>query len=432
MKTNLLKTKKSFGNKMCYMPLKNKLFIVVMILLTLVFLGQVPTPGINPDYFKSIIESNAALGFFNTINGNALSKLSIMTLSVSPYITASIVLQLLAIVFPKLADIQKDGATGEKKYKKILIFTGIGFSFAEALAMAIGFGKQGLLYNYSIGWVLLVTAIWTLCATITILVGEFIDLMKIGSGISLILTTNILVSFNDSFAFLFNKYVLGHKLAFALLGIVIIVSITFLITLYITEITTAEKNITISCSTKAYQGQRKMTHNIPIKLCIGGVVPIIFASTLINLPVMIAAFTGHENALKFLNSSYWFTSPKYVIGAVLYIALIFAFSFFYSSIVFNPKEIANNIRKSGQTINGIRNGKETEEYLELQTNRIIWIGAAALSVVAILPNIIDAIFHVGQLSFAGTSMIIIVSVILETTKNIKSQTKKQQYKKLLK
>ena len=432
MSRNALKTRKSFTNKMRNKSLKFKVSLTVVILLILVFLGQVPTPGINTDYFKALIESNAALGFLNTINGDALNKLSIMTLSVSPYITASIILQLLGIIFPSIADMQKDGAAGEKKYKTILVLSGVGFAFVEALGMAYGFGKQGLLHNYSAGWIALVTIIWTLGATLTVLVGEFIDTLKIGSGISLILTVNILSSFNGSILSLFVQFVKGHKIAFAILNSILIFAILFGIILYITIVNSAEKKVTVSCSSKTYQGQRKITHTIPIKLCPGGVVPIIFASSLINAPIIVATFLGKPDMFKVLNSSYWFKSPKYLVGALIFIAMIFMFSFFYSSIVFNPQEIANNIKKAGQTINGVRSGKATEDYIREQTNRMIWIGATALSVIAILPNIIDAIFHVGQLSFAGTSMIIIVSVILETTEVIRSQTRKQQYKRLFK
>ena len=430
MGRNRLKTSISFTNKMRNKTLKFKVTLTIGILLILVLLSQIPTPGINTDYFKALVESNAALGFFNTINGDALNKLSIMTLSVSPYITASIVLQLLGIVFPSLTEIQKDGTTGEKKYKTILVCTGIGFAFVEALGMAIGFGKQGLLHNYTTGWVALVTVIWTLGATLTVLVGEFIDTLKIGSGISLILTVNILSSFNGSMLFLIEKYIKNNKIAFAIMNGIIIIAILFAVILYITYVNSAEKKLTVSCSTKSYQGQRRINHTIPLKLCPGGVVPIIFASSLINMPLVVAGFMGKGEKLKVLNSSYWFTSPKYIIGAIIFIVLIFVFSFFYSNIVFNPQEIANNIKKSGQTINGVRPGKATEEYITTQTNKMIWIGAAALSVIAILPNIIDAIFHVGQLSFAGTSMIIIVSVILDTTNIIRSQTRKQLYKKL--
>lgn len=268
----------------------------------------------------------------------------------------------------------------KRKYEWILVFSGAGLACLESLTMAIGFGRKGLLTKYKWYYVLLITVIWTIMATLTSIIGKIISVKLVGNGISLILVSNILSSYPSDSANIYEVLMKGKKTYIAglhLFFLLILITALFIFTVWLQD---TEKKIPVTYSGKL-QGKSTFkgvsTNTIPIKLCPGGVVPIIFASSLISFPILIAQIAGaKQNAvLKLLNSGYWFNTSKpwYTFGALIYLVLIFAFSYFYTEITMNPEEIANNIKKSGGNIAGIRAGSSTAEYLRKQMKYLIAI-----------------------------------------------------------
>ena len=334
--------------------LRNKLLIVIAILFGIRILSGIPTPGVTRNYFKLLLAQNSTLNFFNAISGNGLSNLSIMALSITPYITASIIIQLLGVIFPQVKELQQCKTKADKrKYEWILVFSGAGLACLESLTMAIGFGRKGLLTKYKWYYVLLITVIWTIMATLTSIIGKIISVKLVGNGISLILVSNILSSYPSDSANIYEVLMKGKKTYIAglhLFFLLILITALFIFTVWLQD---TEKKIPVTYSGKL-QGKSTFkgvsTNTIPIKLCPGGVVPIIFASSLISFPILIAQIAGaKQNAvLKLLNSGYWFNTSKpwYTFGALIYLVLIFAFSYFYTEITMNPEEIANNIKKA--------------------------------------------------------------------------------------
>lgn len=351
------------------------------------------------------------------------------------YITASIILQLLGVIFPQVKELQQCKTKADKrKYEWILVFSGAGLACLESLTMAIGFGRKGLLTKYKWYYVLLITVIWTIMATLTSIIGKIISVKLVGNGISLILVSNILSSYPSDSANIYEVLMKGKKTYIAglhLFFLLILITALFIFTVWLQD---TEKKIPVTYSGKL-QGKSTFkgvsTNTIPIKLCPGGVVPIIFASSLISFPILIAQIAGaKQNAvLKLLNSGYWFNTSKpwYTFGALIYLVLIFAFSYFYTEITMNPEEIANNIKKSGGNIAGIRAGSSTAEYLRKQMKYLIAIGSFCLCIIAIIPFIVSGLTGLSRLSFFGTSIIITVSVILETKKLILSKTQENYY-----
>lgn len=394
--------------------LRNKLLIVIAILFGIRILSGIPTPGVNRNYFKLLLAQNSTLNFFNAISGNGLSNLSIMALSITPYITASIIIQLLGVIFPQVKELQQcKTKTDKRKYEWILVFSGAGLACLESLTMAIGFGRKGLLTKYKWYYVLLITVIWTIMATLTSIIGKIISVKLVGNGISLILVSNILSSYPSDSANIYEVLMKGKKTYIAglhLFFLLILITALFIFTVWLQD---TEKKIPVTYSGKL-QGKSTFkgvsTNTIPIKLCPGGVVPIIFASSLISFPILIAQIAGaKQNAvLKLLNSGYWFNTSKpwYTFGALIYLVLIFAFSYFYTEITMNPEEIANNIKKSGGNIAGIRAGSSTAEYLRKQMKYLIAIGSFCLCIIAIIPFIVSGLTGLSRLSFFGTSIII--------------------------
>lgn len=414
---------------------RKKCMITFGILILIRIFCSIPTLGVNAEYFKTILQENTSLGFLNTLTGNGLSSLSVMALSITPYITASIMIQLLGICFPKIHEMQYGSMKDDRdKIEKATIILGFFLAFTEAIAMSAVFGKQGLLIKYTWYWVLIVALIWTAGASIASVLGKYITDNYIGNGISLILAMNIFSSYLSDSKSIYITLIEGKsdtgKILFGL-GIFLFFLLLFALTVLLQE---SEKDISVIYSQKTGNG-KNLTHDdvIPLKLCPGSVVPVIFTSTIMTMPVLFVTLTNkHENEfLKYLDTSYWFTSttPKYTAGVLIYVGLVFFFTFYYTDITMNPVEIADNLRKSAGIIPGIRPGKETTEFLKKERKYILAIGAFCLAFIALLPFVINGILGTSSssLSFLGTSIIITVGVVHETMTILNSMTMNEKY-----
>ena len=408
-------------------------------LLVIRFGSQLPVPGVNPTYLSEFFQNTIGehMGFFNAMTGNSFENLSIFALSITPYITSSIIMQLLTIAIPKLEEMQRDGEDGRKKILEYTRYVTVALALIESIAMAVGFGGRGLLYDYNAWSVIVAVVTMTTGSALLMWIGERITEKGVGNGISIVLLFNIISSIPSDIRALYTRFIQGKNVAEGVVIGLIIVAILFAMVVFVVILNSAERRIPVQYS-KKMQGRRMIggqSSHIPLKVNTAGVIPVIFASSLMSMPVVIASFfqidysTIGGQILLTLSSSSWCRpeSPIYSIGLILYIALIIVFAYFYTSITFNPLEVANNMKKQGGFIPGIRPGKPTSDYLNKILNYIVLIGAVGLVIVAIIPTIISSIFSISRLSFLGTSLIIIIGVIIESLKQVETKMVAREY-----
>ncbi len=423
--------------------IRNKLLYTFMMLVVIRFGSELPVPGVNTSYFADFFASQTtdAFGFFNAMTGGSFSNMSILALSITPYITSSIIMQLMTIAIPKLEEMQREGEDGRKKIAEYTRYLTVALALLESGGMAIGFGGQGLLLQYNAGSVIVAIAALTAGSAFLMWIGEQITEKGVGNGISIVLLFNIISSLPNDINTLYTRFLSGKNVPVAIVSAIIIIAVIVAMVVFVIILQDAVRRIPVQYSQKM-QGRRMVggrSSNIPLKVNTAGVIPVIFASSIMSLPVVIAQFfTINYNSiggkiLQTLNSSMWFrpSQPVYSIGLVIYLVLIVVFAYFYTSITFNPLEVANNIKKQGGFIPGIRPGKPTSEYLNNILNYIVFIGACGLIIVSVIPIIVSGLFNISRISFAGTSLIIIVGVVLETINAVESQMLVRNYKGFL-
>ncbi len=421
-----------------------KKLIYTFWMMVIVRLGsQLPVPGVDRTYFSNWFASqasNGAFNFFSAFTGGSFEQMSIFALNITPYITSSIIMELMTIAIPQLEEMRRDGEDGRKKMQNITRYLTVGLAVFEAFAMTIGFGRSGLLQEFNFLNCLTVVVALTAGSAFLMWVGERITENGVGNGISIVLTVNILSRVPQDIATLINQFVVGNTIAKGALALVIIIAIIVLTIVLVIFLNDAVRRIPVQYA-KKMQGRRLVggqSSFIPLKVNTSGVIPVIFASSLMSIPTIISSFLGRTpggvlgTILNMLNQNNWFNinQPQYTLGLVLYIVLIVFFAYFYTSITFNPIEVADNMKKQGGFIPGIRPGKPTTDYFTNVLNAVIFIGAIGLIIVVLVPVFFNGIFH-SSVSFGGTSIIIIVSVILETLKQIESQMQVRNYKGFL-
>lgn len=419
--------------------IRKRLLFTFLMLLVIRFGSQLPVPGTDPSYLKKVFsgETGDAFNFLSALTGGSFESFSILALSITPYITASIIIQLMTIAIPALEDMQKDGQEGRKKMQRITRFVTVGLALIQSVAMSIGFGRQGLLTNYT--WYnVVVTVVCLTCGSAFLMwIGERITDKGIGNGISIVLLVNIISRLPDDVVTIYDTFLSGRTVAVQVVVAVVIIAILALIVAYNVILNDAERRIPVQYAQKVV-GRRSMggrSTYIPIKVCTANVIPVIFASSIMSMPVMIAQFFNVDYntfggwILHMLSSSYWFrpSMMSYSIGAVIYILLVVMFAYFYTNITFNPLEVADNMKKSGGFIPGIRPGKPTSDYLTNVLNYLVFIGAVGLVIACVFPMVVTGVGNISSLSLMGTSLIIIVGVILETLQQINGRMIDRQY-----
>jgi preprotein translocase subunit SecY len=422
--------------------IRKKLLYTFLMLVVIRFGSQLPIPGVNREYFSSWFEQNnsGAFNFFDAFTGGSFSKMSVFALSITPYITSSIIMQLLTIAIPKLEEMQKDGEDGRKKIASITRYVTVALGLIESTAMAIGFGNQGLLENYNVLNVITVIAVLTAGSAFLMWIGERITEKGVGNGISIVLIINIISRLPDDFTSLYEQFCKGKSIPLAVVAALVIVAIILAMIVFVVILNSGVRKVPVQYA-KKIQGNKmvggQMTY-LPLKVNTAGVIPIIFSSSLMQFPIVISTLVGYSGngvwrkILNLLNQDSWCNPDQlvYSIGLIIYIVLTVFFAYFYTSLTFNPFEIADNMKKQGGFIPGIRPGKPTIEYLNKVLNVIIFIGAVGLVIVAVVPFFFNGVFN-ASVSFGGTSLIIIVSVVLETLKQIESQMLVRNYKGFL-
>ena len=423
--------------------IRSKIFYTFLMLVVVRLGSQLPIPGVDRSYFANWFSQQVgdAFNFFDAFTGGSFEEMSIFALNITPYITSSIIIELLTIAIPKLEEMQKDGEEGRKKLTAITRYVTVGLALLESIAMVIGFGRQGLIPDMTAMNVITVVVSLTAGSAFLMWVGERITEKGVGNGISIVLMINILSRVPSDITTLYETFIKPQTVAKGALAAVIILAVIVVTVVLVILLNGATRNIPVQY-TKKMQGRKMVggqSSSIPLKVNTAGVIPVIFASSLMSMPSIIAAFMGRGNGngigskiLKGLSQQNWFSlsNPVYTLGFVLYAVMIVFFAYFYTSITFNPIEVADNMKKQGGFIPGIRPGKPTQDYLEKILNYIIFIGAIGLLIVCTIPIVFNGAFG-ASVSFGGTSIIIIVGVVLETLKQIESQMLVRNYRGFL-
>ena len=423
--------------------IRSKIFYTFLMLVVVRLGSQLPIPGVDRSYFANWFSQQVgdAFNFFDAFTGGSFEEMSIFALNITPYITSSIIIELLTIAIPKLEEMQKDGEEGRKKLTAITRYVTVGLALLESIAIDIGFGRQGLIPDMTAMNVITVVVSLTAGSAFLMWVGERITEKGVGNGISIVLMINILSRVPSDITTLYETFIKPQTVAKGALAAVIILAVIVVTVVLVILLNGATRNIPVQYA-KKMQGRKMVggqSSSIPLKVNTAGVIPVIFASSLMSMPSIIAAFMGRGNGngigskiLKGLSQQNWFSlsNPVYTLGFVLYAVMIVFFAYFYTSITFNPIEVADNMKKQGGFIPGIRPGKPTQDYLEKILNYIIFIGAIGLLIVCTIPIVFNGAFG-ASVSFGGTSIIIIVGVVLETLKQIESQMLVRNYRGFL-
>ncbi len=408
--------------------LRNKVIYVMAMLAIFRFAAHIPIPGVDIAALRQFFQSSDILGLLNVFSGGSMENFSIVMMGVAPYITASIVFQLLAMIVPKLEEMNKEEA-GRQKINMWTRWLTVPLAMMQSYGMITIIRRSSFQILGDIGAFQFMSMIITISAGTVFLmwIGELISEKKIGNGISLMIFAGIVSGIPQSLqqtALNFDTSKLITMISFAILAVVTVLGVV-----YITE---AQRNIPVQYArqirgNRAYGGTS--TH-LPLRVNMAGVIPIIFAISVILFPPMIAQFFLQAKSAWLVSAAEWVIRvfQGQLFYGVSYFVLVFAFTYFYTEVVFHPNQIAENLQKQGGFIPGIRPGKATENYLSYTTHRIIFVGALFLSVIAILPLVVQYFYpDLSALKIGGTSILIVVGVVIETVKQIEAQLTMRQY-----
>lgn len=408
--------------------LRFKILFTLFMMLVFRFGAHIPTPFVDAERWAQLA-SGQMFGFFDIISGGAFKRFSIFAMSITPYINASIIMQLLQVVIPRLEKLSKEGEEGRKQIAQYIRYGTIVLAFIQAFGMSVALGRSGSLTNASIGVYLLITITLTAGTAFLMWIGEAITDKGIGNGISLIIFAGIvsrLPSQGSSIAQAYSGGIINafNVLMFVVLALAIIASII--------AVNEGQRRLPVQYAKrvvgrKVYGGQSTF---LPLKVNAGGVIPIIFAISLLTIPVTIGSWMSPTSGFNnFVNE--WFRSSG-VIYNLVYGLLIVFFTFFYVAIIYNPADVADNVKKYGGFVPGIRPGRPTADYIDRVLSRLTLAGGFFLALIAILPNIVIGWTGVTGLQFGGTSLLIVVGVALDTMKQIESHMLLRSYEGFVK
>ena len=404
--------------------MRKKILFTLMMFLIFRIGSHIPVPGIDKTQIAALIEQIKLLGFFDTISGSALKNVSIFAMSITPYINASIIIQLLTVIFPRLEAIAKDDRKKIVEYTRYLT---VGLGFIQALGMAFYFRNSGAMADASVMSMIIVILSLTAGTACLMWIGELITETGIGNGISLIIFAGIVSRIPGGIAYLI-EYAQQGVMNIVFILIFLIVALAAIICVII--VNQGERRVPVQYAKrvvgrKMYGGQS--TH-IPIKVNSAGVIPVIFAMSLMFFPGTIASFFPDNAVASWISQNFSFDNVAY---NLIYAVLIIFFTYFYSSITFNPIDVADNIRKNGGFIPGIRPGRPTSEYIMKVMSRITFFGGLFLACIAVLPAVLMGVANM-DLYFGGTSLLIVVGVAIDTMKQIESNMMMRNYEGFMK
>ncbi|OZM55921.1 preprotein translocase subunit SecY [Lottiidibacillus patelloidae] len=426
---------RTISNIMRVGDIRQKVVFTLLMLVVFKIGTYIPVPQINKDAID--FTNMGAFDMLNTFGGGALQRFSIFAMGIMPYITASIIIQLLQMdVVPKFTQWSKEGEVGRRKLAQFTRYGTIVLGFIQAIGMSIGFNNlfPGLIKNESIGTYLLIALVLTAGTAFLMWLGEQITAKGVGNGISIIIFAGIVAAIPTAVGQLYETQLrgAGEDLFISIITVALIVLAIILVTVGVIYVQQAVRKIAIQYA-KQTAGRNpnggRSTH-LPLKVNAAGVIPVIFAVSFIITPPTVARFFGENNVTTWIINTFDYTQP---IGMVVYVALIVAFTYFYTFIQVNPEQMAENLKKQGSYIPGIRPGQNTQAFITKVLYRLTFVGAVFLAAVSVLP--IFFIKFAGlppAVQIGGTSLLIVVGVALETMKQIESQLVKRHYKGFLK
>jgi len=411
--------------------LRDSILFVAAMLIIFRIAAHIPIPGINTEALKDFFASNQLLGIMNVLSGGGMGNFSIVALGIGPYITSSIVFQLLAMIIPKLEEISKDGEAGRQKINRWTRWLTVPLAMMQGYAMIalLRQSQLGIVGNMS-NWTLFSTIITVTAGTVFLMwIGELISEKHIGNGISLLIFAGIVVrvpSIVQQTIVTFDKAQIINLIIFAIIAVATIVGVVI--------ITEGQRNVPVSYA-KRVRGMKMyggVNTHLPLRVNMAGVIPIIFAISIILFPPIVAQFFLRAKSAFLAGAAEWviMVFQNQIFYGVLYFILVVGFTYFYTEIVFHPDQISENLQKQGGFIPGIRPGAHTAQYLSNITHRIILAGALFLGLIAILPLIMKGFTGMASLAIGGTSLLIVVSVVVETVKQIESQLTMRDYEGL--
>ena len=413
--------------------LRRKIIFTAIIVLIYRIGAVIPVPFINVDLLRTVFDqySSGIFGFVNVMSGGAFAQATLFALSIQPYINASIIINLLTVAIPALERIVKEG--GEDGQKKMSAWTRYG---TVILALLMGFAyyatlnANGIITENGVWPAMVIVLSFTAGSSLIMWLGEQVTENGIGNGISIILFASIISRIPTTVISFIENVRTGAMNIFGLIGIAVLV---VLIIAFVVFMSNAERRVPVQYAKrvvgrKMYGGQSSY---IPLKVNATGVMPVIFASSIVSIPGTIAGFIPNADQSPFWSGLQEAFSHTSVLYAVLYFLLIIAFGYFYATIQFNPIEVANNIRKNGGFVPGLRPGKPTSDFITKSMSKITLMGSLFLGIIATLPIVLSSIFGLGNLALGGTSVIIVVGVALETVKAMESQMLMRHYKGFL-
>ena len=422
---------KNLGTALKVKEVRKSVIFTLLMLVIFRIGSNLPVPGINHEYMEQIFNGDnmGLFELFNLFSGGSFSNFTIFALGVTPYITASIIVQLLTIAFPYFENLSKEGLEGRKKMSAITRYMTIGLALIQGLGLTVGLFKQAIVdqnvFNYFV-----ITILLTAGTAFLMWLGEQINEYGIGNGISLLIFGGIVARLPGGIASVWQKFQDG---GLTLISLILLVAGALLVIAFIVCVQQAERRVPVQYAKKvigrkAYGGQS--TH-IPIKVNQAGVIPIIFAMAILQFPLTIMYFFPHSGFYDFCNKYLSPTgNPGVWVYAVLNIILIIFFNFFYTAVTFKPDEVSTNLKQNGGFIPGIRPGKATYEYLKNVSDRLCLVGGVFLALVAILPTILSQYTGL-NVHFGGTSLLIAVGVALDTMKQLENRMIMRNYQGFL-
>ena len=417
--------KKIFKDK----ELRKKTLIVLLLFLAFRFLAHIPVSGVNINQLKALFDQNQFLGLINLLGGGTLANFSVLAVGIGPYIYASIVMQLATQIYPKLEELQKEGEYGRQKINQYTRYMTLPLGVLQAVGMYALLRSQGLIANLN-PFELFVFIATLVAGTMLILwIGELISEQNIGNGISLIIFAGIVGGLPSSLGQAFSTVTADQIMNFAVVGVS-----AFMLIAAIVFVTEAVRKVPVIYARRIRGGKSESAQQtfLPLRLNSAGVVPIIFAISIVLLPSLLSNYfiasknamlsgVGQFLAVNFSSTAIWYN--------IVYFLLVFGFTYFYTAIVIDPKKVAEDIQEGGGFIPGIRPGKPTSSYLNFIITRITLVGGLFLGIVAIIPNILQAMTGIQALLVGGTSILIVVSVVIETVKIFQTQLVTKSYER---
>jgi preprotein translocase subunit SecY len=415
-----------FGKILKDKKVLKKIIEVLLLLVVYRILAHIPIPGVNIEALRSFFDSNELLGMVNMLSGSALKNFSIVALGVGPYITASIIIQLLTVVIPKLEALSSEGGDGVRKLEQITRYLTVPFAALQGYAMIVLLSNSNyqILGELTFASIVSMIIIFIAGTLLTMWIGEIISERKIGNGMSWIIFAGIISGFLETI-----KQIIVTYDPTKLFSIILYLVITVVVITGIVIVTEAQRNIPVIYARQAnMRSSSKPLSYLPLRVNQAGMIPIIFASSVMTLPRILVGFlAGYDNVVaKFLSSGVSLFVNNILLYSILYFLLIIGFTYFYTSITFKPDKISENLNKQGAYVPGIKPGKQTEDYLLNVSNKLVIFGGLFLAVVAILP-ILTSSTPGAIASIGGAGLIIVVGVVIESIKQMEAQVVDDNY-----